>query len=361
MVSTKPTLALAGATGAVGQVLLSILHTREDVWGDIRLLASDRSVGENVTVRGEKLTIAQLAADSFDGVDVAILALPRKISQIWTPYAARAGSVVIDGSGRAAAAGEAALVVPEINPEVALRAEGGSVLSSPGAPTAMSVAALRSLHTRWHLVESIISTYQAVSDAGRHGVWRLYDEITELSGNRSVGQTPGDVRRLLSDLEGESPFPAPIAFDVVPWVGPVRDDSDWSMAEESMRRELRALLGLPYLRVATTCVQVPVTTAHSMTVHATFEQPFSREDAVQALTEDSNSVVVLDDPSSAEWPTPADTVGADPVFVGRIRQSEDFPRSLDMFICADNLRKGSALNLLEIAELAAKREERVPG
>ncbi len=352
MASSKPTLALAGATGAVGQVLLSILHTREDIWGEIRLLASDRSVGDRVTVRGEELTIGEIDEHAFDGVDVAILAVPRAVSERCTPYAARAGAVVIDGSGRAAAAGEAALVVPELNPDAARDATGGSVLSSPGAPSTVAVPALESLHRRWHLTEVIISTYQAVSDAGRHGVWRLYDEMTELSGNRSVGQMPGDVRRLLSDLEELSPFPAPIAFNVVPWVGPPRSDTDWSYAEQGMRRELRSLLGLPYLRVASTCVQVPVTTAHSLTVHATFEQEFSRQDVVQALTEDSNSVVVLDDPSDAEWPTPADTVGADPIFVGRIRQSEDFPRSVEMFLCADNLRKGSALNLLEIAELA---------
>ncbi|TWP33960.1 aspartate-semialdehyde dehydrogenase [Leekyejoonella antrihumi] len=352
MVSTKPTLALVGATGAVGQVLLSMLSTREDLWGEIRLVASDRSEGHEVSARGEGQYVQELCSDVFVDVDVAILAVPAEVAAKWAPVAAEHGAVVIDGSGRAAADGHAPLVVPEINPNAARGVPTGTVLASPSAPTLMAVNVLASLHHHWHLTEVVISTYQAVSDAGVAGVWQLYEEVVELSGNRSVGQTPGDVRRLLSELDETSPFPAPIAFNVVPWVGPPSSGSPWSTAEATVRRELRRLLNLPYLRVATTCVQVPVITTHSMTVHATFEQAFTRDDAAQVLTEDSNSVVVLDEPRHAEWPTPADTVGADPTFVGRIRQSEDFPRSVDMFICSDNLRKGSGLNLLQIAELA---------
>ena len=351
MASTKPTLALVGATGAVGQVLLSMLSTREDLWGEIRLLASDRSEGHELRARGEGQFVQELRPELFAGVDVAIMAVPADVSAKWAPVAAEHGAVVIDGSGRSAAEGSAPLIVPEINPDRARGVPAGTVLASPAAPTLMAVNALASLHHHWHLTEVVLSTYQAVSDAGVSGVWQLYEEVVELSGNRSVGQSPGDVRRLLSDLEGDSPFPAPIAYNVVPWVGPPADGSAWSSAEATVRRELRGLLNLPYLRVATTCVQVPVITTHSMTVHATFEQEFTRNDAAQVLTEDSNSVVVLDDPKTGEWPTPADTVGTDPTFVGRIRQSEDFPRSVDMFICSDNLRKGSGLNLIQIAEL----------
>lgn len=352
MPTAQPTLAVVGATGAVGQTIIAMLGTREDVWGEIRLLASGRSQGHAATGDGY---VRQLEDGAFDDVDVAIFAVPGTVAEQWVPIASAAGAIVVDGSGSSASHGTAALVVPEINADAARDVKPGSVIASPSAPAVMAANPLASLSHRWHLTEAIVTTYQSVSDAGVQGVWQLYDEVTELSGDRSVGQTPGDVRRMLADLDVDSPFPAPIAFNVVPWVGGPQPGSRWSPAESLMRSELRRLLGLPYLRVATTCVQVPVIATHCMSVHATFEQPLQRSDAVQALTEDSNSVVVLDDPDSGEWPTPVDTVGTDPTFVGRIRQSEDFPRSVEMFICADNLRRGSGLNLLQIAELAIGR------
>lgn len=354
MDDNRASLAVIGATGLVGQMLLHLLPTGRDVWGEIRLVGSSRSAGQVVSAVGRQLTVQELSDAAFEGIDVAVFAVPPDIAREWAPRAVAAGAVVVDSSGafeNQQHGPSVPLVVPELNPAAAKRyGAGAGVIASPNATTLTLVNMLASLHRRWHLQELVVSTYQAVSDAGSRGIKRLYDEVDELGGDRSVGQYPGDVRRKLGDLSGVSPFPGPIAFNVVPWVGGSGDGRS-SQEELEVSRELRVLLDAPTLKVATTCVQVPVTTTHSMTVHATFEQRIHREEVIDALTQDANSVVVLDDPGSGEWPTPADVVGADPIFVGRVRQLEDFPRSVELFVCGDNLRKGSALNLLEIAEL----------
>ncbi len=345
------TLAVVGATGLVGRALVHLLPTGRDVWSEVRLIASQRSAGLSVGPPGRGLPVHELSEAAFAGVDVAVFVVPPRVAREWAPVAVAAGAVVVDSSGVFELGSGVPLVVPELNPAAAKRyASSAGVIASPNATTLTLVNMLASLHRRWRLQELIVSTYQAVSDVGSVGVQRLYDEVDELGGDRSVGLNPGDVRRKLSDLPGDSPFPAPIAFNVVPWVGGSGDGRS-SQEELEVRRELRELLDAPTLKVATTCVRVPVATTHSMTVHATFEQRVHRDDIVLALTQDANSVVVLDDPPSGEWPTPVDVVGTDPVFVGRIRQLEDFPRSAEFFVCGDNLRKGSALNLLEIAEL----------
>ncbi|NHN56789.1 aspartate-semialdehyde dehydrogenase [Calidifontibacter sp. DB0510] len=350
MASSRPVLAVVGATGVVGQVLRSMLPTRASLWSEVRLIASDRSAGQSADLFGDGGVILPLARENFVGVDVAVFAVPAPVAAEWVPLAATTGARVIDNSGASSALPGVPLVAPDINPDAL---SGAPIVAGAGASTLMMVGALRTLHENWRLTEVIATTLQAVSDAGVGGVHRLYDEATQLAGNRAVGQRPGDVRRYLSDLEGESPFPAPVAFNVIPWVGD-EGDGRWSGSELRVRDEVRTLLELPELRMTTTCVQVPVVTTHSVSMHLTFERRIHREDAVRALTEASNGVVLLDDPLHDEWPTPADVVGADPVFVGRVRQPADFPHSLELFLCCDNLRRGSALTLLHLAELAAQ-------
>lgn len=351
--SDKPVLAVVGATGVVGQLVLRQLPTRDDLWGEVRLLASEHSAGRSMHALGQEVIVDALTKDALAGVDVCILAVPREVAARWAPVIAAQGTVVIDNSGAFSDHPDVPLVVPEINPQDLAHAPMG-IVASPSATTLMLANTLGTLHDGWHLREAIVSTYQAVSDAGARGVRRLYDEVDALAGNRSVGQQPGDVRRFLGDLEAESPFPGPVALNVIPWIGGF-GDGRWSEVEQRTRQEVRSVLQQPELRVAATCVQVPVAISHSASVHLTFERRLSRDDAVRALTEASNGVVVLDEPLRGEWPTPVDVVGADPVFVGRIRQSEDFPRSLELFVCSDNLRKGSALNMLQLAELAIGR------
>lgn len=352
MSTRKPTLAVVGATGAVGTVMLSILSQREDVWGEIRLVASERSAGRVLSVRGENVVVQALTPEVFDGVDVAMFDVPDEISAEWAPIAVSRGVVVVDNSGAFRMDPDVPLVVPEVNPaQVRNRPKG--IISNPNCTTLTMMDALGALHAGWGLKELVVASYQAASGAGQVGIERLYDEIAVLSGKREAGQHAGDVRATVNEKLGEdSPFPAPLALNVVPWAGSLKDGG-WSSEELKVRNESRKILAIPDLKVSATCVRVPVVTTHSLAVHAVFEKPLTADDARQALVE-ARSVVVLDDPAAGEWPTPADVVGSDPTFVGRIRQALDFPNTIELFVCGDNLRKGAALNTAQIAELLAK-------
>jgi aspartate-semialdehyde dehydrogenase len=352
MSARKPTLALVGATGAVGTVMLGILSQREDVWGEIRLIASARSAGRRLTVRGEEVTVQALAPEVFDGVDVAMFDVPDDVSARWAPIAVARGAVVVDNSGAFRMDADVPLVVPEVNPEQARNRPRG-IISNPNCTTLTMMDALGVLHRRWNLAALVVASYQAASGAGQPGIDRLQDELEVVGGDRTLGQAAGDVRRAIADKLGDasSPFPAPLALNVVPWAGSRRDDG-WTSEELKVRNESRKILGIPDLKVSATCVRVPVITTHSLAVHATFEKEIRVDDARQALVE-APSVVVVDDPAVPEFPTPADAVGADPTYVGRLRQALDFPNTLELFVCGDNLRKGAALNTAQIAELVA--------
>jgi aspartate-semialdehyde dehydrogenase len=350
--SRKPTLAVVGATGAVGSVMLKILSQREDVWGEIRLIASARSAGKKLTVRGEQVEVRALAPEVFDGVDVAMFDVPDEISAQWAPIAVARGAVAVDNSGAFRMDPDVPLVVPEVNPAQARNRPKG-IISNPNCTTLTMMDAIGTLHRRWGLRELVVSSYQAASGAGQPGVDRLYDELEVVAGDRSLGQVAGDVRRAIADKLGDSPspFPAPLALNVVPWAGSRKADG-WTSEELKVRDESRKILGIPDLKVSATCVRVPVITTHSLAVHAVFEKEITVDDARLALL-DAPSVVLVDDPEELEFPTPADSVGADPTFVGRLRQALDFPNTLELFVCGDNLRKGAALNTAQIAELVA--------
>ena len=350
--STRPTLAVVGATGAVGTVMLQILSTREDVWGEIRLVASARSAGRRLRVRGEEVEVQALAPEVFDGVDVAMFDVPDEVSAEWGPVAVARGAVVVDNSGAFRMDPDVPLVVPEVNPAQARNRPKG-IIANPNCTTLTMMDALGTLHRGWGLTALVVASYQAASGAGQGGVDRLHDELEVVAGNRSLGQRAGDVRSAIEEKLGTegSPFPAPLALNVVPWAGSAKDGG-WSSEELKVRNESRKILGIPDLKVSATCVRVPVVTTHSLAVHATFQNAVTVEAARQALIE-APSVVLLDDPTSAEFPTPADVVGCDPTWVGRVRQALDFPNTLELFVCGDNLRKGAALNTAQIAELVA--------
>jgi len=247
---------------------------------------------------------------------------------------------------------EVPLVVPEVNPAQARHRPKG-IISNPNCTTLTMMDALGALHRGWGLIELVVSSYQAASGAGQAGIDRLYDELQVVAGDRSLGQSAGDVRRAIADKLGDSvsPFPAPLALNVVPWAGSQKPGG-WTSEELKVRDESRKILGIPNLKVSATCVRVPVVTTHSLTVHAVFSRNVTVDDARQALM-DAPSVVLVDDHDAEEFPTPADSVGTDPTFVGRLRQAMDFPNTLDLFVCGDNLRKGAALNTAQIAELVA--------
>ena len=345
--SSRPTLAVVGATGAVGTVMLDLLSTRENVWGEIRLIASPRSAGRRLPVRGGETEVTVLAEDAFDGVDVAMFDVPDEVSAAWVPVAAARGAVCVDNSGAFRMDPEVPLVVPEVNPAAAARRPKG-INANPNCTTLSLIVAVGALHRAFGLEELIVASYQAASGAGQAGIDTLYGQLDKLAGTRSLGQRAGDLRGTVGDL---GPFPAPLALNVVPWAGSLRDGG-WTSEELKIRDESRKILGLPSLRVNATCVRVPVVTTHSVAVHARFSRPVGRAAAWDTLRA-APGVVLCDEPSRGEFPTPADVVGTDPTWVGRVRESLDDPNGIEFFVCGDNLRKGAALNTAQIAELVA--------
>jgi aspartate-semialdehyde dehydrogenase len=345
--SKKPTLAVVGATGAVGTVMLELLSTREDVWGEIRLLASARSAGRKLVVRGQEVEVVELTEAAFDGVDVAMFDVPDEVSAVWAPIAAAKGVVAVDNSGAFRMDPDVPLVVPEVN-AAATRNRPKGIISNPNCTTLSMIVVLGALHSVYGLTSVICSSYQAASGAGQAGIDTLRSQLSKVAGSTTLGTHPGDLRGAVGDL---GPFPAPLALNVVPWAGSLKDDG-WSSEELKIRNESRKILGLPDLSVSATCVRVPVITTHSVSVHATFEREITVA-GVNEILRNAPGVVVLDDPANGEFPTPADVVGTDPTWVGRIRQSLDHPNSLELFVCGDNLRKGAALNTAQIAEVIA--------
>ena len=345
--TAKPTLAVVGATGAVGTVMLDLLSTRADIWGEIRLIASRRSAGRALRVRGQEIEVLPLDEDVFDGVDVAMFDVPDEVSGQWAPVAAAHGAVAVDNSGSFRMDPDVPLVVPEVNPADAANRPKG-IIANPNCTTLSLIVAVAALHREFGLREMSVASYQAASGAGQSGIDTLYAQLDKVGGTRALGQWAGDIRAAVGDL---GPFPAPLAMNVVPWAGSLKDDG-WSSEELKVRNESRKILGLPGLRVSATCVRVPVVTTHSVAVHAVFDREVERAQAQRVLSE-APGVVLADDPEHGEFPTPADAVGTDPTWVGRVRRSLDDPNALDLFVCGDNLRKGAALNTAQIAELVA--------
>ncbi|MEU3047321.1 aspartate-semialdehyde dehydrogenase [Streptomyces sp. NPDC006984] len=346
--SRGPALAVVGATGAVGEVMLRILSQHADVWGEIRLVASPRSAGRKLAVRGEECEVVALADEAFDGIDVALFLVPGEVSARWAPVAAARGAVVVDSSPAFRAEPEVPLVVPEVNPH-AVRVRPRGIVASPHDTTLTLAPAIGALHAEFGLRELVVASYQAASGAGRDAARALREQIS-LVADSDLGTGPGDVRRAVGE-DGLGPFAGPLALNVVPWTGELLDDG-WSSEELGLREETRKVLGLPGLRVAATCVRVPVLISHSLAVHARFEGEVTVDRAHEILAT-SPGVVLYDQPEVGDFPTPADVVGTDPVWVGRVRRAPDDPTALELFVCGDNLRKGAALNSAQIAEMVA--------
>jgi len=342
----KPSLAVVGATGAVGTVMLDILSSRENVWGEIRLIASKRSAGKKLLCRGEELTVVELTPESFEVIDVAMFDVPDEVSLEWGPIAASRGAVVVDNSGAFRMDREVPLVVPEVNPEE-IKKRPKNIISNPNCTTLSMIVAIGALHRQFGVEELVVASYQAASGAGQPGLDALRAQIESVAG-KNVGDETSDVRTVVTEL---GPFPAPLALNVIPWAGSLKE-AGYTSEEMKVRNESRKILGLPNLKVSATCVRVPVLTTHSLAVHAKFTNTVTREQALTVLNS-AEGLRVLDNPEEKIFPTPIDVVGTDPTWVGRVRASLDDPRSIDLFVCGDNLRKGAALNTAQIAELVA--------
>lgn len=341
-------VAVVGATGQVGTVMREILAERSFPIRELRLFATARSAGTAVEFGGETVIIEDVATADPAGIDIALFSAGATGSRAHAPRFADAGAVVIDNSSAWRMDPEVPLVVSEVNPHAAVNPPKG-IIANPNCTTMAAMPVLKPLHEAAGLVRLIVSTYQAVSGSGLAGAQELLGQV---EGVLAQGHTLDLVHNGSSvDFPQPEKYIAPIAFDVIPFAGNLVDDGDNETDEEKkLRNESRKILELPDLRVAGTCVRVPVFTGHSLSIHAEFAADITPERAREVLA--SAPGVVLE-----EVPTPLQAAGADPSFVGRIRADQSAPegKGLVLFVSNDNLRKGAALNAVQIAELVAAR------
>ncbi|THV40772.1 aspartate-semialdehyde dehydrogenase [Glycomyces buryatensis] len=351
--SRKLNVAIVGATGVVGSIMRRLLAEERDKWGEIRLIASPRSAGKVLNVGDEAITVQAIGPDVFAGIDIAHFDLPDEVSAEWVPVAAAAGAVVIDKSAHFRMDPEVPLVCREANPEAArIRPKG--IIANANCTTLALIPTLAALNEAFGLVSMSVASYQAASGSGKEGLEALYAQVDKTAGIERIGTDHGDVRAVLG-AEYDTPFGAPLALNVVPKVGGWKDGG-WTSEELKVRNESRKILGLPELKVASTCVRVPVAVGHSQAVHATFANEVSVEAAHRVL-DAAEGVDLVDDPANGVYPMPIDSVGKHGTQVGRVRQSIDFPNSLEFFVVGDNLMKGAALNSIETAELVRQELE----
>lgn len=344
--ATGPTLALVGATGRFAEAIVSAMALRDDRWGEIRLFVPGVST-RTLSVRGREQPIEPLREDSFEGVDVALFNLSPEITGEWADRAVAAGAVVVDASSAHRGDDDVPLVVPGINSDLVGHRPKG-IIALPGPVTWGLIDAAHVLHQGWELQHLVVTGLIAAVSKSDRGVARLREELHTVASEPTIGQHPGDVRAAVSDLPVASPFPAPLALNVIPWVGQPTADG-FTSAEHAVSEEVSKVLGLgEHVPVVVTLVQVPVVLAHSMALHARCARPVAI-DKVRRACVAAPSLVHLDE-QTGEVPTPVDSVGVDPRFVGRIRQPKGAGHHVDMFVSADTTRRG-ATAMLAVAEL----------
>jgi aspartate-semialdehyde dehydrogenase len=332
-------IGIFGATGQVGSVMRSILVERGFPITSVRFFASARSAGTTIAFAGQDVVVEDMATASFEGLDLALFSCGKYASREYAPRVAAAGAVVIDNSSAWRMDPDVPLVVPEVN-EQALREIPKGIVANPNCTTMVAMPVLKPLHDRGQLLSARVATYQAVSGSGLAGVDELDEQARSVS-ELAIGLT---FRSDAVAFPAHSIFPAPIAFNVIPFVGSLlADGSNETDEERKFRDESRKILSIPDLLVDTTCVRVPVYTGHSLAISARFAEQIS-PDGARALLRDAPGVTL------AEIPTPIEVAGTDKSLVGRIRQDAIDDHTLSLFVCGDNLRKGAALNAVQIAE-----------
>jgi aspartate-semialdehyde dehydrogenase len=328
----KYATAVVGATGLVGRKMVQILGERGFPVGKIVLLASERSAGKEMVFRGRTYTVRKLTPASFEGIDVALFSAGASVSKEFAPHAVRAGTLVIDNSSAFRMDDDVPLVVPEVNPEEIFRHRG--IIANPNCSTIQMVVPLKPLHDRWKIKRVVVATYQSVTGAGKKG-------LTQLEAETAKQPVP------------EMKFPHPIAFNILPQVDIFCDDG-YTREEYKMVNETKKIMGDQSIRVSATCVRVPVYGGHSESVNVEFERPFDLEEVRAALSR-APGVIIQDEPQRGTYPMPITAWDRDEVFVGRLRRDDTVPSGLNMWIVADNLRKGAATNAVQIAEAWIKR------
>ncbi|MEY3394584.1 MAG: hypothetical protein RL346_820 [Verrucomicrobiota bacterium] len=328
-----PHVAIVGATGAVGVEMLLCLEQRNFALAGLTLLASARSAGKTMTFRGKEIVVEELTHDSFKGVDIALFSAGGGISLEYAPSAAAAGAVVIDNSSAFRMEEGVPLVVPEINPE-AVKHRPRGIIANPNCTTIISLMALAPLHEAFGLESVIASSYQAVSGSGAQGIAELEEQVKAISAGLPFAPKV---------------YPRQIAFNVIPQVD-VFTENGYTKEEMKMAHEGRKILGCPALKVSCTCVRVPVYRSHSVSITATFKQEPHIGKAREAFR-GKKGIKVIDSPADRLYPVPLDTTGKDDCLVGRIRKNLVLERALDLWVVGDQVRKGAALNAVQIAEI----------
>ena len=327
-----PTVAILGATGAVGQELLTLLEERSFPLKQLRLLASPRSAGQTVAFKGQTLTVEPVSAEALSGVDVVLASAGGSVSRQWAPVAVEQGAVVMDNSSAFRMDPAVPLVVPEVNPQAALTHQG--IIANPNCTTILLTLALAPLAALRPLRRVVVSTYQSASGAGA----RAMEELRQLS------------RTVLDGGEARSEvLPHSLAFNLFLHNSPLQANG-YCEEELKMLNETRKIMQLPELSLSATCVRVPVLRAHSEAVNIEFEAPLSVAEARAALAQ-APGVELIEDFETNRFPMPTDVTGRDPVAVGRIRHDLSHPQALELWLCGDQIRKGAALNAVQIAEL----------
>ena len=329
------TLAVVGATGAVGRIMVQLLQERDFPARRFRFIASRRSAGSNLIFKDRSYVVEELTPEVFAGSDLVISSTPDDVARDYLPAAVAAGATVIDESGYFRMRPDVALVIPEINPEAALSATG--IISSPNCSTTQLVLALKPLHDAARVRRVIVSTYQAVSGAGLQGTTELREGTkAALDGGRYANRV----------------FAHPIAFNAIPHIGSVKEEG-YTSEEMKMVYETRKILGDDSIRISATCVRIPVANCHCECITVETERPVAPEEA-RRLFAAFPGLRVVDDASNGKYPLPLECSGSDDTFIGRIRRDLSHPNGLNFWCVSDNLRKGAATNAVQIAELLAR-------
>ena len=332
-------IGIVGATGQVGSVMREILVERNFPLDSIRFFASSRSAGKEIKFQGEHIVVEDAAKSQWENLDIVLFSAGGKLSKELAPTVAAAGAMVIDNSSAWRMDPDVPLVVPEVNSH-ALDDAPKKIIANPNCTTMVAMPVLKPLHLEAGLLKLIVSTYQATSGAGLSGVQELRDQVRE-AGESAIQLTHDGTAVTFSP---GSSFPTPIAFNVVPFCGSLIDDQlEETNEERKLRDESRKILEIQDLAVSATCVRVPVYTGHSLAITAGFRDHISSERAKEILSD--VPAVMLED-----IPTPLKSAGADPTYVGRIRPDTVLENGINLFLSGDNLRKGAALNAIQIAE-----------
>ena len=328
----EPNIAIVGITGAVGQEMINCLEERNFPVKELRPLASARSAGKKMNFRGNEIIIQELTEKSFEGIDIALFSAGGGISKTYAPIAAEAGAVVVDNSSAFRMDETVPLVVPEINPEEAQNHSG--IIANPNCTTIVTLMGLNPLHKKWKALNIIASSYQAVSGSGAQGIEELKSQINAIANGNEIEKKV---------------YPCQIAHNVIPQVD-IFLENGYTKEEMKMENEGRKILGTPNLKASVTCVRVPVYRSHSIAVTAQFESDPDIEEA-RILIDQADGVGIMDEPDSGIFPTPLDTTNKDDCLVGRVRKDIVLDKALSFWVVGDQVRKGAALNAVQIAEL----------